>query len=401
MNYELAKVLDGSQWLMEARHFRAMLKRAESATAMDIQAAKAAYGQRQTTARMVADVAVIECCGPVTYRSSWLQMYFGGLSIEDMQQQLRAALADPAVKTIVFRWDSPGGSVEMVQEFADELFAARGQKPILSSADTMICSAALWLAAQTDAIYVSTSSRVGAVGTYCAHEDISGMLEKAGIKVTLIAHGDKKVDGSPYEPLSDSARADFQAYVDEIGDLFDNSMARGRGVKKSVVLESFGQGLVFSGKKAIAIGLADKTATFGQLMGRLTKGRAPAAVAARADHTDTGRNSGGKFAAQCDCDPACACADGSNLCGAKCMTCQPDCQCLVAAAAAADPATVEARKTGMGSRQNGGCQACGEQCPCDLDECPDTCDTCDETCACRAAAKAKAAAAADELAALL
>lgn len=261
-------------WLAEAN-----LKAAALASPDAMQAAMTAYAARPTGPTMMGDVAVIEMCGPVTYKSSWFSYYFGGASLQDLQQQFALALVDPAVKTIVFRVDSPGGCIDMVQEFSDVLFAARGQKPTIAVADTMIASAAYWSMSQVDTIYASASAQLGAIGVYCEHDDISAMLEKAGIKITLIAHGDHKVESSPYEPLSDAARADMQANVDEIGDWFDTTVARGRGVKKSAVLASFGQGKVFRGKQAIALGLADKPGTFGQVLAKLTKGRSSSASA--------------------------------------------------------------------------------------------------------------------------
>jgi len=335
MNHELAKLLGGSRWLMDPKAFRVMLDRAGAASADAIQAAVAAYGAPRTAPKMAGDVAVIECCGPILYKASWLSMYFGGSSIEEMQAQLRAALADPAVRTIAFRWDSPGGSVEMVPEFSDEIFAARGQKPIVSLSDTMVCSAAYWLASQTETIYASKSSMLGAIGVFCEHDDISGMLEKAGIKITLIAHGEHKTEGNPYEPLSEGARADTQARVDEIGDEFDAAVARGRGVTKAEVLQSFGQGRVFRGAAAIKLGLADKAGTFGQILGKLTKGRA------------------GTMALS---------APGP----------------VAAAATSVEPEAPER------------CEYCEPACPCEMDACPEACATCGDGCGCGAVAKAKA-----------
>lgn len=264
-------------WMAEAN-----LKAAALGSPDALQAAMTAYAARPTGPTMMGDVAVIEMCGPVTYKSSWFSYYFGGASIQDLQQQFMTALVDPAVKTIVFRVDSPGGCIDMCQEFADVIFGARGQKPIVAVADTLVASAAYWIASQADTIYASTSAQIGAIGVFCTHADISGLLEQAGVKITLIAHGDHKVEGNEYEPLSEAARADFQASVDEIGDWFDSSVARGRGVKKTAVLASFGQGKVFRGKQAIALGLADKPGTFGQVMAKLTKGRS-SSVGARAE----------------------------------------------------------------------------------------------------------------------
>jgi len=282
-----AQLFKGSRWLVNRPGLQAWLARPDVAlaihamTADTIAAAVLAYSDRQPTPTLIGDVAVINVTGPVTYKSSWFSMYFGCASIEGLQAQLRSALGDPAVKTIVFRCDSPGGTVEMCPEFADELFAARGQKPLLAVADTMVASAAYWIASQADTIYASPSSQLGSIGVYIEHEEVTGMLEKAGIKVTLIAHGDHKVDGNPYEPLSDQAHADLQEMVDEVGLEFEGAVARGRAVTKKVVLDTFGQGRVFRGKEAISLGLADKQGTFGQVLARLSKGRSSSAVRAK------------------------------------------------------------------------------------------------------------------------
>ncbi len=354
---QFAQMFAGEPWLIDPKAFRAMIARAEQATPEAIAAAVAAYGQRATTPTMYGDVAVIECCNLITYKASWFSMYFGGSSIEEMQAKFRTALADPAVRTIVFRWDTPGGYVTMVPEFADEIFAAAkkngGPKPILSVCDTLCASAGVWLASQTDTIYVSASSQIGSIGVYGQHFDLSGMLEKAGVKVTSIFYGAHKMDGDEYAPLSDEAHAVWQDAIDELGTAFDGAMARGRGVSTAVVQEEFGQGLIFRGKKARAIGLADKDGTFQQVIARLTKGRAGAAAAARATVADP---------------KATAATDVS-----------------------ADAMAGKTRKTGAGSRQEGCCATCSEACPCDSDEtCPEDCPDCDDDCACKASAKASA-----------
>lgn len=278
MHHEFAQALGHSRWLMEPTAFQAMIKRADTATGEEILAAVKAYQDREPGPRIVGDVAVIDLCGPITYKSSWFSMYFGGATICDLQRQFRAALADDTVRSILFRCDSPGGEVSMVPEFADEVFAARGKKPMAAVADCLIASAALWITAQVDTIYTSASGQLGSIGVWTLHEDISQMLEKFGVKVTLIAYGAHKVDGNPYEPLADDAKATLQAQVDMVGKEFDAAMARGRGVSLADVRDSFGQGQIFRGRQAIGVGLADKMATISQLIAKLTRGKAVAGV---------------------------------------------------------------------------------------------------------------------------
>lgn len=278
MHYEVAKLFRGSRWLMEPQALAGLLTKVATLSADQIQAAIAAYAgrdrDREIELTRLGDVAVIEATGPITYRETWLTSYCGWPTIERLQAQIRLALADTSVKSIVIRWDSPGGVVDMVPELADELFAAKGVKPIYSVADTMICSAAYWLAAQTSAIYAPVSGQVGSIGVYTMHEDLSGYLKQMGVDVTFIFHGEHKVDANPYEPLSDAAKATLQASVDEVGALFDAAVARGRGVDVATVQAEFGQGQVFSGRRAQRLGLTDKMGTFTQVVSKLTKGAA-------------------------------------------------------------------------------------------------------------------------------
>jgi signal peptide peptidase SppA len=352
MRTEFEQMFGAGALFVEPKAFRAWLatakvKAAGLTSADAVQKTVLAFDQRTVAPQIVGDVAVIDVCGPITYKSSWLSYYFGGAAIVDLQQQFRLAIADPSVKTIAFRFDSPGGCIDMMSEFADEVFAAKGKgKPILAVADTMICSCAYWLASQADTIYATKSAQLGAIGVFCEHDDVSGMLEKAGIKITLIAHGENKVDGSPYEPLSDTARADMQASVDEIGGWFDTAVARGRGVDTDVVLSKFGQGKVFRGQKAISLGLADKPGTFGQVLGKLVKGRV---VSARADVAAKPAVLAGKKADEddvelpdgCDeCDPECPCEE--TECGPECSTCSEECACVKASKAAKAEAQIAA-----------------------------------------------------------
>lgn len=275
MTKKFAGLFGSSQWLMERSAQQGLVHKLEQLTPEALQAAEAAavtYA-RSSDPAMVGDVAVIPICGPIFYKPSWYAMYFGGAILSTIRAQFRTAVNDPNVTAIVFPFDSPGGIVDMVPEFAKEIFAARGKKPIIAVADTMIASCAYWLASQADQIYVTESSRLGAIGVYVEHEDVSAMLEKVGVKVTLIAYGEHKVDGNPYEPLSDAARAKIQEDVNRAGEKFTLAVARGRGVTKKVVLDTFGQGQCFDGETAVALGMADKVAAFDQVIAKATKGR--------------------------------------------------------------------------------------------------------------------------------
>lgn len=262
------------RWLIEPDALRGLVRRVAQVQTSDAQASMRAVRDLQSSPPIVGDVAVIGLTGPIVYRKSWLSDAMGMSAIEEVQAQFLAAVADTSVRAIVFRVDSPGGIVDMVPEFADLIYGARGTKPIIAVADVEICSAAYWLASQADVIVATTSSQLGSIGAYRIHQDISKYLEDEGVKITMIAHGAHKVEGNPYEPLAEDVQTRWQQEVAEVGVEFEAAVARGRGVTRREVAERFGQGLVFRGRKAISLGLADRFGSFGFALSRATRLRA-------------------------------------------------------------------------------------------------------------------------------
>lgn len=215
-------------------------------------------------------VAVVPVHGPISSRLHMVQdMSSGGTSAEGIALALRQALAAPNVSAIVLDVDSPGGSVFGIQELADEIAAARGSKPIVAVANGLAASAAYWIAAAADEVVVSPSSQVGSVGVYAAHDDVSKAAEQKGVRRTFVHAGKYKVEGNPFEPLSDEARSELQRTVDRYHAAFVKSLARGRGVSQAAVRERFGEGRMFGAVEAVERGMADRVGTLEETIGRL------------------------------------------------------------------------------------------------------------------------------------
>jgi signal peptide peptidase SppA len=204
----------------------------------------------------------------ISNRMNMMQQVSGGTSVEKLTAQFRAALADPSVKAIVFDVDSPGGAVEGVPELADEIFAARGQKKMVAVANTMAASAAYWLASCADELVVTPSGAVGSIGVFAEHDDMSKALDSEGVKISLVSAGKYKVDGNPYEPLSDTARASLQAQVDAFYGMFTKAVARNRETSVAAVKGGFGEGGMVLAADAVKEGMADKVATMAQTLAR-------------------------------------------------------------------------------------------------------------------------------------
>lgn len=254
-------------WLMRKAdlwQMAATIIRGDRLTEAQVEAASAARDLR-----LFGAVAVIPILGPIVHRGGWMAEYFGLTSCQRIRESVRQALANDEVKAILFETDSPGGEVDGTPEVAAELFALRGQKPMLAIVNTMQCSAAHWIGAQADEVIISPSGQVGSIGCWTLHADESAAWEEFGIKWTLIFAGERKVDGNPFEALSDDAKADLQTSVNDVHREFLAAVARARGTTPAAVRDGYGEGRVYGAKQALKLGVVDRIATIDQVLAKL------------------------------------------------------------------------------------------------------------------------------------
>jgi ClpP class serine protease len=150
---------------------------------------------------------------------------------DTLKAGMQDAAADPRVKAIFIRMASPGGVVagglpDLSAWMRDNREAAGG-KPIHVHAD-MACSAAYWIAAQADHVTAPRVGLVGSIGAVIVHQSIAGMLKEVGVEITPIQFGAKKTDGAWWSALSDDAKADLQAEIDQCGRDFVADVVAGR-----------------------------------------------------------------------------------------------------------------------------------------------------------------------------
>lgn len=233
-------------------------------------AARPARGVMQSGA-----VAVLPLFGSIFQRANMLTEFSGGTSTQAFAGQLRQALGDESIGSILIDVDSPGGNVFGVPELADEIFRARGRKPIVAIANSLAASAAYWLASQADEFVVTPSGEVGSIGVLAIHRDFSEQEKQLGLKTTIVSAGKFKTEGNPSEPLGDEARAAIQARVEDYYGMFAKAVARGRGVSAGTVRKGFGEGRLVGAQQAVSEGMADRVATFEETVSRLSRsGRA-------------------------------------------------------------------------------------------------------------------------------
>jgi HK97 family phage major capsid protein len=224
--------------------------------------------------------AIIPVWGILVNRVAALDISETGTGVDALQADFRKAMSMGDIKTIIFDFDSPGGSVYGIHEFAQEIFDARGKgKQIIAQIDPLCASAAYYLASQCDEIVMTPSGEVGSIGVRTMHQDLSKALEMKGIKITHISAGKFKTEGNPTEPLSEEGFAYQQQRVDDYYGAFVETVARGRGVSALEVKEGMGEGRVVGAADAKKLKMIDRIATLDETLQRIGAGGTKSSMA--------------------------------------------------------------------------------------------------------------------------
>jgi signal peptide peptidase SppA len=241
---------------------------------IDIEAVEARIGrqlQNQPQGYQVQDgAALIPLRGVMAPRMNMMSQVSGGTSTELFARDVRAALNDPDVRSIVLLVDSPGGAVGGTMAAASAVMGGRGVKPIATYSDGMMTSAAYWVGSAADRVYMSSGvDQMGSIGVVGSHVDVSQREQALGMKTTEIVAGSYKRIASQYGPLTESGRQSIQDQVNYLYSLFVGDVAAQRGVSVEKVLSDMADGRVFIGQQAIDAGLADGIASLDDVINEL------------------------------------------------------------------------------------------------------------------------------------
>ena len=223
-----------------------------------------------TTAKNIkGKIAVLPLVGTISQRIGSMSHASGGIATDEFGAWFDAAIADNEIGAIVIDTDSPGGNVFGVQELSQKIFDARGTKPVIAVANSLMASAAFWIASAADEIVVTPSGEVGSIGVIAVHTEQSEAESQAGFKTTVMTAGKFKGEGNQFEPLTDEAKNSIEGRLQDFFVQFTGDVARNRGVARSAVVSGFGQGRVVGADAAVDAGMADRVGTFQAVIERL------------------------------------------------------------------------------------------------------------------------------------
>ncbi len=274
----VVEYIKNNEWAILPEKLEAILNfisyRANGESLTPEELASIVQAQGRPSPRAGGSVAVLQLHGVISHRSQMMKNVSEppGTSTESFGARFDEMLARPDVKAIVLDVNSPGGTVQGVQELSDKIYQGRKQKHIVAVANSLAASAAYWIATAADEVVVTPSGQVGSIGVFTVHQDFSKAYEEAGIKTTLISAGKHKVDGNPFEPLSEEARERIQENINYFYGMFVQAVGRNRGVPVSTARNSFGQGRVVNADEALESGMVDRVATLESVLRSLGAG---------------------------------------------------------------------------------------------------------------------------------
>lgn len=218
---------------------------------------------------MVGTTAVIPVFGALVNRFNATYGFITGYNY--IKNAIATALADESVDRIILDINSGGGEIAGCFETVDYIKAARSQKEIHAVVDSSCYSAAYAIASACTSIKATPSSGIGSIGVVAIHASYEKMLENEGIAITVIKAGEHKVDGNPYEKLSDSVKADIQKRIDATYQNFVSLVSVNRSLAVDDVVKT--QAACYTAQEAKSIGLIDDVVSVEKAVKLIMEGR--------------------------------------------------------------------------------------------------------------------------------
>lgn len=191
-----------------------------------------------------AKVGVIEITGVIT-------------SASELIEDLRDFEEDSAIKAIVLRIDSPGGSVAPSQEIYDAVKKTAELKPVVVSMGSVTASGGYYIAVAGQQIVANPGTMTGSIGVIMEFANYEELLKKIGWQNIVVKSGRFKDIGSPNRPMSAADQLLLQTMIDDVQSQFVDAVAQGRNLSPEQVNE-VADGRIMTGRQALAAGLVDK-----------------------------------------------------------------------------------------------------------------------------------------------
>lgn len=180
-----------------------------------------------------------------------------------LSRQLRRLRMDPAVKAVVLRVNSPGGSAVASDLIQREIILIQKEKPVVVSMGYVAASGGYWISAYSNRIFAEPNTITGSIGVFGLLPNVKRLANSVGITWDSVQTSKLGAMQTLSRPKTEAELARIQTSVDMIYSEFIRKVSEGRRLKPEFVNE-IAQGRIWSGKEAIKLGLVDELGGLGQ-----------------------------------------------------------------------------------------------------------------------------------------
>ena len=181
----------------------------------------------------------------------------GEIASRTLSAALRALARDDAVRAVVLRIDSPGGSALASEQILRAVQEVRANKPVIVSMGSVAASGGYYIAARANKIYAEPNTITGSIGVFGGKLVVGDALAKLGIDIYPMGKGKRALMWSIVEPWSTDEREAVRAVMQQTYKTFVTHVAEGRG-KSYAQIHAIAQGRVWTGADALERGLVDE-----------------------------------------------------------------------------------------------------------------------------------------------
>ena len=213
--------------------------------------------------RLAAVVALLAAVGAVSWRLAPTGDHVARVSVfgtivddPDRDAMIRDLARDASVQAVILRIDSPGGTVAGSEALYEALRELATFKPVAAVMGEVAASGGYAIALAADRIVARGSTLTGSIGVVAEYPNIERLLETVGVGISRVASAPLKAEPSPFRAPDEAVLAAQRALIADAYAWFLGLVTERRGLDETAARQA-GDGRVFSGRQALALGLVD------------------------------------------------------------------------------------------------------------------------------------------------
>jgi len=178
------------------------------------------------------------------------------MEVSDILEKIQSAHEDEKIKGVLFVVDSPGGAVAPSLELAYAIKRLKETKPVIVYAKGTIASGSYYASIWADEIMANPGSMVGSIGVIMQGADLSGIMEKIGIKMQVVKAGKYKQVGTPDRAWEDYEINELNKVIQDTYNMFAQDVANARELDITK-RDTYANAHIFTAAQAKEVGLID------------------------------------------------------------------------------------------------------------------------------------------------